>query len=166
MTHRTKAERVEELFLIRRDLRRGETYDEEPKWMLEDLLKLFARVEALEAELDQAIGAIADRSAEKAALEAENAALKAQVAEMSEPDFFWERDNPEEGYPQERDLADATGEEAVVMEMSCARTLPCYWMAATYHEINGWNVTRHATKEEAEASCAARTTLTKEPDNG
>ncbi len=106
----------------------------------------------LQLHFDVAMGALTTERARVVELEAEN-------AKPREPDWFWDIDSPEYGASDVEDLADMSGETAVVMELGCALTLPSFWMAATYHDRTGWNATRHETREEAEAAVIARQAL-------
>ena len=97
------------------------------------------------------------------ALQAERARvveLEAENAKLREADWFWDIDSPEYGSSDEEDLADMSGETAVVMELGCALTLPSFWMAATYHDRTGWNATRHETRDDAIRAVDARAALT------
>lgn len=80
--------------------------------------------------------------------------------EPAQPDWFMDARDPEDGEHSEEALVDKTGESSVVMEIDTAMVLPRYWMAATYHEPGGWKITRHKTKEEADAACDERMVAT------
>ena len=108
------------------------------------------------------LNALTTERAKVAALEAEVERLRGEVAKLSEPDWFWDIHDPEHGAHSAEELADQSGETALVIKVGCAKTLPTCWMAATYHDRSGWSSTRHDTMEEAEAACAARQALGEE----
>lgn len=85
-------------------------------------------------------------------------AAEAEIARLQEPDMFWDWDDPENGASQEDEIVEehAAGFAPVVIKMQCARSLPNYWIAATCPEDEVERViTRHKTREEAEAACDA-----------
>jgi len=92
-------------------------------------------------------------------------AAEAENARLREPDMFWDSEDPENAAESEDDLVSQIGSFApTVMRVMSAVRMPDYWIAATCPEDDvEWVITRHKTREEAEAALAARRALGGEP---
>ncbi len=118
-----------------------------------------AAAQARVAELDNALSAVTARISglqrEKLAAQARVAELEAENAKLKTPDMFW--DMCGEQFCDSEAFIDASdqGENTLVLEMQCARSLPSMWAAGRYMD-DRWHVTEHATVDEAKAALAGQ----------